>query len=154
MFASFRTRALFRDRTDAGRRLAEVLEPYCDAHSIVLGIPRGGVPVAAEVARRLGADLDIIVARELGAPGNPELGIGAVTANGGVFVDAELVHSLDVPGAYIAQAIERERGEAERREKALRGFLAELPDAGRTAVVVDDEQATPGGRRPCKFPFK
>ena len=76
-----RPNCLFIDRADAGRRLAAVLEPYRARHPLILGIPRGGVPVASEVGRMLDAELDVVVARKLGAPGSPELAIGAVTAN-------------------------------------------------------------------------
>ncbi|HLN59833.1 MAG TPA: phosphoribosyltransferase family protein, partial [Thermoanaerobaculia bacterium] len=88
------SRSGFRDRIDAGRVLAERLGAYRGKDVLVLGIPRGGVPVAAEVARRLDAELDVLVARKLGAPGQPELAIGAVTANGGDFVDEEMVGYL------------------------------------------------------------
>src|SRR5512146_1362802 len=79
----------FADRREAGRVLAEALKDYAGRDVLVLGIPRGGVPVADEVARRLGADLDVLVARKLGAPDQPELAIGAVTANGGEFINEE-----------------------------------------------------------------
>jgi putative phosphoribosyl transferase len=89
----------FRDRRDAGARLGAALEDaYRGKDVIVLGIPRGGVPVAAAVARRLGGELDVIVARKLGSPISPELAIGAVTANGGRYLNEELIRELASPG--------------------------------------------------------
>jgi putative phosphoribosyl transferase len=132
----------FADREDAGRRLAEGLEPYGDEHPLILGIPRGGVPVAAEVARRLNADLDIVAARKLGAPGRPELAIGATTANGGLVLDEETIAMFGATPAYLESVIAKERAEAQRRESSLRGGLPKIPVAGRTVIVIDDGLAT------------
>jgi predicted phosphoribosyltransferase len=98
--------------------------------------------VAAEVARSLGAKLDVAVARKLPAPGQPELAIGAVTPSGGLFLDAEAIHWLGVGDAYLRGVIEKERLEAERRERAFRGDEPAAAVAGRVAIVVDDGLAT------------
>lgn len=137
-----RPRALFRDRRDAGRRLAEQLVAYRGADALILGIPRGGVPVAHEVARRLAADLDIAVARKLGAPGYPELAIGAVAADGGCVLNDAVLASLAVPETYLAGESEAQLAEARRRETALRDGLPARSASGRVVVVVDDGLAT------------
>ena len=128
----------FRDRLDAGACLAECLAAYAGTGALVLAIPRGGVPVGAEVARRLGADLDVVVARKLGSPISPELAIGAVTANGGRFLNDEIIRSLDVSPAYLAAVTAREMAEARRREECFRGPHARSEVAGRIVIVVDD----------------
>lgn len=133
---------LFRDRIDAGQRLADALRPYHGSDAVVLGIPRGGVPVAAEVARLLGLPLDIVVARKLGAPGQPELAIGAVTANGGLYLNHDLIRDLGVDQAYLDSAVERKRAEARDRESRFRGGRPGPALAGRIAIVVDDGLAT------------
>jgi len=132
----------FRDRLDAGACLAECLAAYAGTGALVLAIPRGGVPVGAEVARRLGADLDVVVARKLGAPISPELAIGAVTANGGWFLNDEIIRSLDVSPAYLAAVTAKEMAEARRREERFRGPHARSEVAGRIVIVVDDGLAT------------
>ena len=133
---------LFEDRVDAGRRLATRLDVYRGSDALILGIPRGGVPLAAEVARWLAADLDVIVARKLGAPGALEVAIGAVTANGGLFLDLASIGSLDVSQVYLDRVIAFERAEALRREMVFRGSRPQAPVAGRTVIVVDDGIAT------------
>jgi len=132
----------FRDRIDAGRVLAERLSMYRGKDVLVLGIPRGGLPVAAEVARRLGAELDVLVARKLGAPGQPELAIGAVTANGGEFVDEEVVAYLGVSEAYLQRVREEQMGEARRREARFRGDRPAERIRDRIVMLVDDGLAT------------
>lgn len=132
----------FRDRRDAGRVLAEALEPYRARHPLVLGIPRGGVVVAAEVARLLGADLDIVVARKLGAPGHPELAIGAVTADGGRWLNGSIVASLGVGAEYIGEVTRAEMAEAHARETRFRGVRPAPEVAGRVVILVDDGFAT------------
>jgi putative phosphoribosyl transferase len=134
--------SLFHDRADAGRRLAERLDSHRGGNALILGIPRGGVPVAAEVARRLDAELDVVVARKLGAPGAPEFALGAVTANGGLFLDLAGIARLNVPPAYLDQIIAAERAEARLREASFRGSHPKAPIAGRTVIVVDDGLAT------------
>jgi putative phosphoribosyl transferase len=137
-----RESALFRDRRTAGEQLALALAPYHGPDTIVLGIPRGGVPVAAEVAHRLGSDLDVVVARKLGAPGNPELAIGAVTANGGEYLNEELIRDLGVSARYLAQVREAQMAEAHRREERFRAGRGAIDVRDRTAIVVDDGLAT------------
>jgi len=133
---------LFRDRADAGARLAERLTAYQGKHVLVLGIPRGGVPVAAEVARKLDAELDIVVARKLGAPFQPELAIGAVTANGGRYLNDVLMQESGVTDDYLEKVTAEEMAEARRREERFRGQRAAPRIQGRTVIVVDDGLAT------------
>ena len=133
---------MFRDRLDAGSQLAKRLEGYRGQDVLVLGIPRGGVPVAAEIARCLGADLDIIVARKLGAPHQPELAIGAVAANDGLYLNPALIHADGVTRAYLDEVISHERAEAQRRENQIRGNRPAPRVEGRTVIIVDDGLAT------------
>ena len=132
----------FRDRTEAGRRLGQALVSRLpvDADCLVLGLPRGGVPVAFEVARALNAPLDVIVVRKLGVPGWEELAMGAL-ASGGVQVLNERV-ARDIPAEVIEAVVARETLELERRETAFRGSAPPPAIAGRTVVVVDDGVAT------------
>jgi putative phosphoribosyl transferase len=132
---------MFRDRRDAGARLATALEGTVDAPALVLGIPRGGVIVAVPVAVVLRAPLDVIVPRKLGAPHNAELGIGAV-APGVLIVDDRLVRMLDVPEDYIAEEAAAQESEIQRRVAAYRGERPPLDLTERTVVVVDDGVAT------------
>lgn len=132
----------FADRVDAGARLAERLTRYRGRNVLVLGIPRGGVPVAAEIARRLDAELDVVVARKVGAPGYPELAIGAVTANGGQFFNEDTIRHLGVPDAYLAMAVAEEMAEACRREACFRGPEPMRPIKDRITIIVDDGLAT------------
>jgi predicted phosphoribosyltransferase len=131
-------RPRFVDRVQAGRRLAGSLDAYRGKDVLVLGIPRGGVPVAAEVAKHLNAELDIVVARKLGAPGSPELAIGAVTANGGLFLNEDLLDELQVSEEYLNAVVASERAEARRRQERLRGARPRAPIAGRIVIVGDD----------------
>lgn len=134
--------AQFTDRRGAGRQLAERLDAYRDTDALVLALPRGGVPVGFEVAQRLGLDLDVLVVRKVGAPSQPEFGIGAV-APGGVTVRFDkAIQSLDLPDATVASAAEEARGEMERRIRLYRGH-DDLPVIrGRTVIIVDDGLAT------------
>ena len=132
---------VYRDREAAGAALAQALERYRGARPLILGIPRGGVPVAAVVAHGLATELDIVVARKLGAPGDPELAIGAVTANGGCLLNEEAIQDLAVPRAYVAAELARKRAEASAREANLRASRAPAVIEGRT-VIVDDGLAT------------
>jgi putative phosphoribosyl transferase len=132
----------YRDRAEAGRQLAAALSGHRGKGVLVLGIPRGGVPVAAVVARELDADLDIVVARKLGAPGQPELAIGAVTANGGRYLNDEYIEALGVTDGYLAAEVERKMAEAHERQAHMRGDRQPIPVAGRTVLVVDDGLAT------------
>ncbi|MBP1633289.1 MAG: putative phosphoribosyltransferase, partial [Acidobacteria bacterium] len=109
---------------------------------VVLGLPRGGVVVAAEVARALGVPLDVLVVRKLGAPGNPELGIGAIAEDGVAVLNDALIARLRVSPAEVEAVAERERVELARRTAAYRRGGPPLPLAGRSVVVVDDGLAT------------
>jgi putative phosphoribosyl transferase len=133
---------LFRDRAEAGRVLADALEPFRTKNPLVLGIPRGGVVVAAEVARRLGAELDVVVARKLGAPGHAELAIGAVTAEGGRWLNGGLVSRLGVDASWLDEITHAEMREAQARERRFRGERPAPDVKGRVVIVVDDGFAT------------
>ena len=130
------------DRSQAGRMLAAVLEQYKGRDVLVLGIPGGGVPVAAEVARALDADLDVIVARKLGAPGQPELAIGAVTSNGGRFLNQEVIEGAGASDDYLQAVTTAEMAEAHRREERFRGGRPAARIRDRIVMVVDDGLAT------------
>jgi predicted phosphoribosyltransferase len=132
----------YRDRREAGRILGERLAALAGRPDVVvLGLPRGGVPVAWEVARRLAAPLDVFVVRKLGLPGHEELAMGAI-ASGGVRVLNPEVVATGVGREEIEEVTARERGELERRERLFRGDRPPLPVAGRTVVLVDDGLAT------------
>jgi predicted phosphoribosyltransferase len=133
----------FRDRTEAGRVLAERLREYADGDDVVvLALPRGGVPVAHEVAKALHAPLSVFVARKLGVPGYPELAMGAIASGGSVVLDEGLVGRLGVSRQQLQQVVTDEAGEVARREELYRGGR-ELPDLeGKTVILVDDGLAT------------
>jgi uncharacterized protein (TIGR00369 family) len=132
----------FRDRSDAGRRLASRLQFLRSEDVVVLGLPRGGVPVAVEVARTLGAPLDVILVRKLGVPAQPELGLGAIGESGARVINQEVVRYAHVSEAQIAQVEQKERAELQRRAQRFRGDVPHESLAGRTAVIVDDGIAT------------
>ncbi len=132
----------FIDRSDAGRRLAAALQHLQGEPVVVLGLPRGGVPVAFEVARSLAAPLDVIVVRKLGVPFQPELGMGAIGEDGVRVVNDEVVRLGRVSETELAAVEARERIELERRARAFRGDRARIPLEGRTAVIIDDGIAT------------
>ena len=132
----------FPDRAAAGRALAErLLEIELDA-PVVIALPRGGVPVAHEVAQALGAPLDIALVRKLGAPGRPELGIGALGEDGTVILDRGTVAALSVGRAEIEAIVERESAELERRRQLYRGDRPAVDVSGRATILVDDGIAT------------
>ena len=133
---------VFRNRVDAGAQLAERLAAYQGQDVLVLGIPRGGVPVAAEVAHQLGAELDVLVARKLGARFQPELAIGAVTANGGRYLNQDLIEQTGVSAAELEAITAAEMAEAHRRQARFRGRRPAPRIAGRTVILVDDGLAT------------
>ncbi len=133
----------FEDRSHAGKLLARALSFLKGREDlIVLGIPRGGVVVAAEVARELNAPLDIYITRKIGAPYNPELAIGAVASSGDVLLDEDLINDLGVPPEYVEEETERQREEIERRMAKYRGDRPAPKLEGKTVVLVDDGVAT------------
>ena len=133
---------LFEDRVDAGIQLAASLRDLGDADVIVVGLPRGGVPVAAEVARALGAPLDVILVRKLGVPFQPELAMGAIGEDGVQVVDADIVRRTRVSAHELAEVQAREQSELRRRAEVYRRGRRRVPLAGRTVIVVDDGVAT------------
>jgi putative phosphoribosyl transferase len=139
---------IFENRVDAGRKLAQALTDYQeDPNVIVLALPRGGVPVAQEVAETLDAPLDIFLVRKLGLPGHEELAMGAIASGGIRVLNEAVVDSLDNPEAVIDEVIEREQGELERREQAYRGDRPFPEVEGRTVILVDDGLATGASMR-------
>jgi len=132
----------FRDRVDAGRQLAACLTAYRDEPVVVVALPRGGVPVAAEVARALRAPLDVLVVRKLGCPWQPELGMGAIAEGDITVLNEELIARVGVDDAAIRTVAGRERAELERRIRRYRGERPPVPVEGRTAILVDDGIAT------------
>ena len=134
---------LFRDRTDAGRQLAAQLLKYADAPDVlVLALPRGGVPVAYEVARALDAPLDVFVVRKLGLPGHEELAMGAIATGGVRVLNEDVVQTLRIRDEEIDAVAAAEQQELERREQFYRGDRPPPEVAGRTVILVDDGLAT------------
>lgn len=134
---------IFADRAEAGERLGEALRSRAGAGCVVLAIARGGVIVGEAVARALGAPLDVVIPRKVGAPGNPELGLGAV-APGVRVLDERMLDALHVSPEYVEREIAVQEREIERREHAYRGGRPAVDVAGRVAIVVDDGIATGG----------
>jgi putative phosphoribosyl transferase len=132
----------FVDRADAGRRLAHRLLSLRGEDLVVLALPRGGVPVGVEVARALGAPLDVILVRKLGVPVQPELAMGAVGEGGVRVVNDAVVRAVGVSDGELAAVEERERAELGSRARRLRGDRARVPLSGRTVIIVDDGIAT------------
>ncbi len=136
----------FRDRRDAGRRLAAALARFRDAAPVILALPRGGVPVAFEVAEALAAPLEILLVRKIGAPGHEELGLGAVVDGNDpqLVLNDEIVALVEPPPGYIAAEEKRQLAEIERRRRLYRGDVPAVDVTGRTVIVVDDGIATGG----------
>jgi putative phosphoribosyl transferase len=133
---------IFRDRYDAGRRLAAMLEDYRETDPVLVAMPRGGVPVAAEAARALGTRLDIVVVRKVGAPRNPEFAIGAV-AEGGIRVISErAVRTAGIGPEQLETLVEASERELSEQARRYRGACPPVPLEGRTAILVDDGLAT------------
>lgn len=133
----------FVDRRDGGRRLAERLVEYRDRPNLlVLGLPRGGVPVAYEVARKLKAELDVLLVRKLGVPGHSEYAMGAIASGGFIFLDRGIVQELGISRAQVDAVIEAETAELERRERTYRDNRPPPQIGGRTIILVDDGIAT------------
>ncbi|WP_435348061.1 phosphoribosyltransferase [Haloarchaeobius sp. HRN-SO-5] len=133
---------MFANRTDAGRRLADMVRERGVEADVVLAVPRGGLPVGRAVADELGIPLDIVAARKLGAPGNPELAIGAVSSDGTVWVNDALVEDLGVSQGYIEDETVTERTAAAEKVETYRTGREPLDLHGKTALVVDDGVAT------------
>ncbi len=133
----------FRDRREAGRVLASELKAYADRPDVVvLALPRGGVPVAYEVAKALNVPLDVFIVRKLGVPGHEELAMGAVASGGLYIVNERLANALDVKREEFDQVLRDETNELNRREQEYRGKLPPLNVRGKTVIVVDDGLAT------------
>ncbi len=138
----------FDDRADAGRCLARSLAPYADqANALVLALPRGGVPVAYEVAQSLGLELDVFLVRKLGVPGHEELAMGAIASGGVRVVNERVVHALRIPAATIDAVAAAERDTLERRERFYRGDNPRLDVRDRYVILVDDGLATGSSMR-------
>lgn len=133
---------IFRDRADAGRRLAQALLPERASAPVVLGLPRGGVPVAAEVARALDAPLDVIVVRKLGLPSQPELAMGAVGEDGVRVLDETTLRYAEVRDETLALVEQRAAAEVAERVARIRAYRPRVPLEGRRALLVDDGVAT------------
>jgi len=139
---------IFRDRHDAGRQLGKALARYSDRPNVlVLALPRGGVPVAYEVAQAIGAPLDVFLVRKLGFPGNEEYAMGAVASGGVCVLDEDVLRSTGVSAGAVRRVIEREERELRRRERAYRDDRAALELEGRTVILVDDGLATGSSMR-------
>ncbi len=136
--------SLFRDRSDAGRQLAEKLEHLRAAKPLILALPRGGVPVAVEIARVLDAPLELLLVRKIGVPWQPELALGAVVDGDEphTTINKGIARAANISEAQIAVAAKREIQELERRRQLWLGARHPVPIAGRTAIVVDDGVAT------------
>jgi putative phosphoribosyl transferase len=136
-------RGYFRDRHAAGIELAAQLTDYRNVpHLLVLALPRGGVPVASEIARALGAELDVLVVRKLGVPRQPELALGAIASGGARVLNDDLIRAVGLTHAHVEAIARAERAELERRERLYRGDRAPLDVRGRVVIVVDDGLAT------------
>jgi len=134
---------VFQDRIDAGKALARDLGNYAGRDDvIVLALPRGGVPVAYEVAQELRAPMDVFVVRKLGVPGQEEFGFGAIASGGTRFVNEEVVRALRMPETIVERVIAREEAEVQRRERLYRGDRPEPELNGRLVIIVDDGLAT------------
>jgi putative phosphoribosyl transferase len=136
----------FRNRTEAGRQLATHLTSVRSRNPVVLALPRGGVPVGFEVARALRAPLDLVLVRKIGAPGHPELGLGAVVdgAHPQRVINEDLIAELRVPASYLETEAERQLREIDRRRKSYLGGRYPIEVEGQTVIVVDDGIATGG----------
>lgn len=135
--------ARFADRSEAGRALAEMLSEYAHRDDVVvLALPRGGVPVAYEIARRLQAPLDVFLVRKLGVPGHEELAMGAIASGGVRVINPTVVEGLGIPPQVVDAVARREQRELERREQEYRENRPPIDVAGKTVILVDDGLAT------------
>lgn len=133
---------IFKDRFEAGALLAGELKRYKGKDTLILAIPRGGVVVASVVAKELSAPLDLIIIRKLGAPGNPELAIGAITSFGSLVLDKELIEKLHIRERYLREEQKRQLIEAKRREKVYLGGQKPSNLFGKRVILIDDGLAT------------
>lgn len=134
---------IFSNRTEAGMKLTQALNKYKDHKGVVvLGLPRGGIPVAYEVANGLNADMDVFVVRKVGAPYNEEFAIGAVAQGGGVYLDKETSKILGIPDEAVKKIIEKKLKEVDERVKRFAGGLSRIALKGKTLILVDDGVAT------------
>jgi len=133
---------IFRDRVEAGQLLGNELRYLPDSATVVLGIPRGGLVVALNLARALQARLDIVLSRKLGAPGNPELAIGAIAEDGRLFLHDRVIGHLEVSDSYIKQERVYQLAEIRRRSQAIREIMPKLSLEGKLVIVTDDGVAT------------
>jgi putative phosphoribosyl transferase len=138
------TVSTLKDRQEAGVELGERLSHLATESPLVLALPRGGVPVGFEIARRLRAPLDVLIVRKIGAPDNPEYGLGAMVEDGTYFLDYDRVREGGYTMSQLRPVIEREREETERRTRAYRSVRPYVERKGRTVIVVDDGAATGG----------
>ncbi len=133
---------MFQDRRDAGQQLAEQLAKFAGSQPVLLAIPRGGVEIAAEVAVKLKAKIDLVFPRKIGSPGNPELAVGAVAASGQVIVNKQLQAQLGISDKDIDYLADKELREIERRRKLYLGERQVISLKGKTAIIIDDGLAT------------
>jgi predicted phosphoribosyltransferase len=139
---------VFQDRPDAGKSLAKKLLHHAnDPSLVVLGLPRGGVPVAFEIARELNAPLDVFIVRKLGVPGHEELAMGAIASGGVRVLNEEIIQRLNIPTSAVSAVTQEEEQELARCEKAFRGSREAAPIEGRTVILVDDGLATGASMR-------
>jgi predicted phosphoribosyltransferase len=137
------TRPFFLDRADAGRKLGKRLAAYAKRRDVlVLALPRGGVPVAAEVAHMLDVPLDVLLVRKLGVPGHPELAMGAIASGGIRVLNPDVIRSTGVPAEVIEHVARREADELARRERMYRGNLPPAEVEDHTVILIDDGLAT------------
>ena len=145
----------FRDRTEAGRLLAQTLREYANRDDVVvLALPRGGVPVGFEVAKELNAPLDVFVVRKLGLPGQEELAMGAIASGGARVLNRELIRTLGIPDEVVEQVTQEEQCELERREREYRDRRPPVDVPGKTAILVDDGLATGSSMRVAVLALK
>ncbi len=133
---------MFADRREAGQRLAKKLIHYQGKNPLILVVPRGGIPVGCEIQAILGGDLDIIIPRKVGVPGQPELALGAVTAEGGFLLNRGIAQSLNISEQDVAAEIEAAREETKRRQAVYRGEKPPFVAEGRIVILIDDGVAT------------